>query len=91
MSKEIKFFMLSNGDKIIGRIEKKEDILIVEKPIILRDVILADGVSIIPLKYPTKDECIEVSISSVAIHPSTPNEEVSDFYVKLTSNLVLPK
>jgi hypothetical protein len=91
----VKIIVLSNGDKVIGNVNENcniTNILSVESPFILREIMTPEGYSMVPLPLiPTTDTEIKIDARHIMVHPCNPKEELLDMYQQMTSNIILPK
>lgn len=88
----IRIFVLSNGDKVVADvIEDGEVLLKVKNPIVLKDVMTAQGISAFPVPLiPTTDTVIKIQKNHVVVQPCPAEKNVEEAYLKLTSSLVIP-
>lgn len=88
---EIKSLVLLNGDKLIFKLIKiYDDRYIVEKPIILKEVLTANGLSIIPVPIQSNDIEYIIFKNGIIIDCFNPPEEIIELFNKMTSNILVP-
>jgi hypothetical protein len=89
----LKVVMLSNGDQLLGEFSGPcyDGYYLVKQPLIIKEVVTSSGVGSISTIFPSKDEKVELNKNHICMGPATPNDKLTETYMKRFSNLVLPK
>ena len=85
--------ILVNGDKLIGKFERlSDDYTIPKDSFVLKEILSNTGFQIIPLPFvQTTDKTVRLKKECVMVEPYNPTEELKTMFMKLTSNLLIPR
>lgn len=95
MQKNIKYIVLNNGLELIGNMsELKDDMFELEEPFRVFIKPTPDGqnvgVSLVPYLPMVKDKLMTIRINDLLHLPLEPAQDLYEYYVKTTSNIILP-
>jgi len=92
---DLKVIKITNGDYIIGKIIENiftdPNILKMQDPFTLKEVLTKTGYSTLPFSFPTTDKIIEINKNHIVVNPFNPDEKMIEFYNRMISNLVVPE